>query len=58
MDYELFDKKATSGASVKEELAQELHKPMIKNSKEGKCMQGLKIIFGQKIQLKREIGLS
>ena len=35
------------GASVNEELAQELHKE--KHSKEGNSMPGLKIIFGQQI---------
>ena len=45
-----FDKKTESGAkaSVYEELAQELQKPVIKNSK-GEPMQDLNIIFGQQI---------
>ena len=40
MVYKFFDKKTGLGASVNEELVQELHKP------EGKSMLGLKIIFG------------
>ena len=39
----------TRKASVSEELAQELHRSLIKNSKEGSCMRGLKIIFGHQI---------
>ena len=52
--YKFFDKKAGSGtkANVNEVLAQELYKPVIKNLKEGKCMRGLKIIYGQQIYLK------
>ena len=44
-----FVKKTGPGVSVNEELAQELQKPVIKNSKEEKSMLGLKIIFGQQI---------
>ena len=50
-----FDKKTGPGATSKaranvtEVLAQELHKPMIKDSKKGKSMSGLKIISGQQI---------
>ena len=50
-----FDKKTGPGATSKaranvtEVLAQELHKPMIKDSKKGKSMPGLKIISGQQI---------
>ena len=53
MVYNFFDKAKRSGAtrkagtSVNEELAQELHKPVIKNSKERKSMTDLKIISGQ-----------
>ena len=53
-----FDKKTGPGATSKtranvtEVLVQELHTTMIKNSKKGKSMPGLKIIFGQQIQLK------
>ena len=37
------------GANVNEELVQELHKPGIKNSKEGEPMRDLKIKFGQQV---------
>ena len=47
--YKYFDQKTGSEASVSEELAQELHRSLIKNSKEGRCMRGLKIIFGHQI---------
>ena len=49
MVYKFFDKKSGSGISVNEQLAEELHKPVIKNSKEEKSMQDLKTIFGQQI---------
>ena len=49
MVFRFFDKKTCSGASVNEELAEELHKPVIKNFKGGKCMRGLEVIFGQQI---------
>ena len=54
MVYRFFDKKTRSGAKacVSEELAQELHKPMINNLKGGKYMRDLKIIFGQQILAK------
>ena len=39
MVYKFFNKKAGSGESVNEELAQELHKPVIKKFKKGKSMQ-------------------
>ena len=60
MVYKFFDKKTGAGAiaksktglSVNEELAQELHKPVIKTLKEEKLMLGLKIISGQQIELK------
>ena len=45
----VFDKKTGSGASVNEEVAQKLHKPVIKKLKERKCIQDLKTIFGQHI---------
>ena len=44
-----FTKKTGAGTGVNEELAQELHKPVIKKVERRK---GLKIIFGQQIQLK------
>ena len=46
-----FDKKTGSGtkSNVNEVLAEELHKSMIKNSKEGTSPLGLKTIFGQQI---------
>ena len=49
MVYKLFDKKTRSEVSVNDELAQELNKVVIKNSKEGNCMLGLKVIFWQQI---------
>ena len=49
MVYKFFDKKTGSGASVNEELAEELHKPVI-NGEES--MRDLKKLFGQQIQLK------
>ena len=53
----LFDKKTGSGAivtskagaSVNEQLAEELHKPVTEISKEEKSMRNLKTIFGQQI---------
>ena len=36
MAYKFFDKKTKSGMSVNEQLAEELHKPVIKNLKEKK----------------------
>ena len=44
--YKFFNKKTGSGAYENEELAQDLHKSVIKNSKEEKSMLDLKIIFG------------
>ena len=52
MVYKLFDKQIRSGArttSVNKVLAQKLHKPAIRKFKEEKCIQGLKVIFGQEI---------
>ena len=46
----IFDKKAGLGISVNEQLAKELHKPVIK--KEENSVQDLRTIFGQQIQLK------
>ena len=43
----LFDKKTGSGVSVNEQLAKELHKPVIKNFKEEKPMPDVKTIFDQ-----------
>ena len=45
MVYMFFDKKTGLGASVNEELAQELHKPVTKKIKKEKSMPGLKTIF-------------
>ena len=55
MVYKVFDKKTGSGAiainkagiSVTEQLAKELHKPVIKKFKIRKFMRDLKAIFGQ-----------
>ena len=51
MFHKLFDRKTklAAKASVNEELAQKLHKPVIKNSKEEKFISHLKIIFGHYI---------
>ena len=45
MVYRFFDKRTGSGISVKEQLAEELHKQVIqkKNSEEEKYMRDLKI---------------
>ena len=45
----MFDKKTGLGVSVNEELAQELHKPMIKKFEKGNFVLDLKVIFGQQI---------
>ena len=47
MVYKFFDKKTGSGVSVNEQLAGELHKPVIKNFKRRKIYGSLKTIFGQ-----------
>ena len=47
MVYRFFDKKTELGASVNEELAQELQKQVIKNSRKGESMIVLKITFGK-----------
>ena len=52
MVYNFLDKKTGSGISVNELLAEELHKPEIKNLKERKSMRDSKTIFGEEIQLK------
>ena len=46
----LNDRKTGSGNSVNEQLAEELHKPVvIKNSKEWNSMWDLNTIFGEQI---------
>ena len=52
MVYKFSEKKTGSGASVNEEVAQTLHKPVIKKFKKGKPMSGLKIIFGLQIEMR------
>ena len=52
MVYNFFDGKAGSGVSVNEQLAEELHKTVIKNTKKEKSMQDLNTIFGQETYLK------
>ena len=60
MVYMFFDKKTRSGAivtstseiNVNEQLAEELHKPVIKKFKRKKTMRDLKTIFGHRFQLK------
>ena len=57
MVYNFFDKKTGSGAivtskarvSVNEQLAEEFHKPELKNSKEEQSMRDLNTLFGQQI---------
>ena len=49
MVYRFFDKKTGSGISVNEQLAEELHKPELKNSRDEKSMRDLRTIFGQQI---------
>ena len=49
MVYKFFDKKAASGVIVNEQRAEELHRPVIKNSKEERSMRDLKTMFGKKI---------
>ena len=44
-----FDKKTALGINVNEQIAEELHKPVIKKFKKEKSMQDLNIIFGQQI---------
>ena len=58
MVYKFFDKKTESGESVNEELAQELVKTVTKNSKQEKCVRGLKIIFGRQADLAKMESLS
>ena len=41
--YMFFEKRSGIKANVNEVLAQESDKPVVKNSKEGKCTQSLKI---------------
>ena len=52
MVYKFFDKKTASGVSVNEQLAEELHKLVIKKFKRKRSMWDLKTIFGQQIYLK------
>ena len=52
MFYKLLDKKKGSGVSIKEKLADKLHKQELENSKQYRSMRDLKEIFGQQIQLK------
>ena len=57
MVYKFFDKKTASGAittskagmSVNEQLAEELHKPVIKSSKEEKYIGDLQTMFGKQL---------
>ena len=48
MFYKIFDNKAGSGISVNEQLAEKLHKPVIRKLKK-KYMGDLKTIFAQEI---------
>ena len=44
-----FDKKTASGINVNEQIAEELQKPIIKNSTKENSSQDLYTIFGQQI---------
>ena len=46
MVYKFFDNKTRLGVSVNEQLAQQLHKPVIKKFKRRKVCACSKIIFG------------
>ena len=50
MFYKIFDKKAGSGISLNEQLAKELHEPVIKNFKKEMSMWDLKAIFENILQ--------
>ena len=52
MIYKFFDKKKISGASVNEQLAEELHKPVTKKFKRRKVYARFKDSIWQQIQLK------
>ena len=52
MVYYIFGKKTGSGGSINEELAEELHKTVIKKFKPKKYMRELKAIFWQQNWLK------
>ena len=52
MVYKFFHKKTGSGISVNEQLANELHKPVVKKFKRRKVYERLKTLFGQQILLK------
>ena len=52
MRYKCFDQKTRSGAFINERLAEELHKPVNKISKEANFTRDLKKKFGQQAQLK------
>ena len=47
MLYKCFDQKTRSGAFINEQLAEELHKPVNKISKEANFTRDLKKKFGQ-----------
>ena len=49
MVYNFFDQKTDSGINVNEQLAEELYKTVIKNSKEVKYMRDLNTIRGKQI---------
>ena len=49
MVYRFFDKKTGSGIGLNEQLAEELHKPVIKKFKRRKVYASFKEIFGQQI---------
>ena len=56
MVYKFFDKKSKDGSvnillGSNEELAKELHKPIIRNLKKEQFIQDLKAIFGELIYL-------
>ena len=49
MVHRSFDKKTGPGINGNEQLAEELHKPVIKKFKKEKYLQDLKTIFGHQI---------
>ena len=51
MAFRIFDKKTGSGMGVNKEVSQELYKSVIKKFEKEKSMLGLKITYGQQIEL-------
>ena len=51
MAYRIFNKKTGSGMSANKEVSQELYKSVMKKIEKEKSMLGLKITYGQQIEL-------